>query len=254
MTELLNNISPATSEPLIRASDLHFRKNDKVILEGVSLHISPGEVVTLIGPNGAGKTTLVRILLGIAPPDSGSILRRKNLRVGYVPQRMKFDRIFPITVERYLRLGASTTVSAHERLLEETGVRLLFKSLLHELSGGEMQRVVLARSLLRGPELLVLDEPVEGVDAPGQAELYELIYRLKKDLGLGILLVSHDLHLVFSQTDRVVCLDRRICCSGHPDSVLKDPVYSNLFGPSSARKYALYTHSHGETGHPPGSH
>jgi zinc transport system ATP-binding protein len=203
-----------------------------------------GNRITLIGPNGAGKTTLVRVLLGLERPDRGEVLRRKDLRVGYVPQRFAIDSVIPMTVERFLMLGGSATQDQIGAILDEVDAGYVRAQQLSELSGGELQRVVLARALLREPNLLVLDEPVQGVDYAGEAELYNLIARLRDDHGFGVLLVSHDLHLVMARSDRVVCLNRHVCCSGVPEAVAQHPAFGRLFGDKGARTFAIYRHRH----------
>jgi zinc transport system ATP-binding protein len=237
----------ASTDALLSAEDIGLRRGSKTILEHISLEIRPREIVTLIGPNGAGKTTLVRVLLGLIPPDSGGVRRKSGLRTGYAPQRFDLAPSIPMTVERFLRLGSVHSATDAKAVLAEVGAPRLGTSELTNLSGGELQRVVLARALLRSPELLVLDEPVRGVDYAGEAELYGLIGRLRDDRGLGVLLVSHDLHVVMAQSDRVICVNRHICCSGIPETVAKSPEYVRLFGPEAARSFALYSHHHDHT-------
>ena len=201
--------------------------------------------MTLIGPNGAGKTTLVRVLLGLEAPDKGTTRRKPGLVVGYVPQRFEVDRAIPLTVSRFVGARAQRAEDDDiARVLAEVGAGQLGDRQLSELSGGELQRVVLARALVRSPDVLVLDEPVRGVDYVGEAELYTLIGRLRSEHGFGVLLVSHDLHVVMAQSDRVVCLNRHVCCSGVPQSVAQHPEYARLFGPQAARAFGLYHHSH----------
>jgi zinc transport system ATP-binding protein len=237
--------APAAFDPaaLVSARGLTLRRNGRALLLDVAIDIRPGEIVTLIGPNGAGKTTLVRVLLGLATPDAGVVHRRPGLRIGYAPQRFDLDRAIPMTVARFLALGGTTTTPIRDVLAEVSAQRVIDQQLA-ELSGGELQRVVLARALLREPELLVLDEPVRGVDYAGEAELYTLIGRLRQTRGLGVLLVSHDLHVVMAQSDRVVCLNRHVCCSGVPERVAQHPEYVRLFGAETARAFGLYHHHH----------
>lgn len=234
----------ARANALLGARDLHVVRGGRTILDGVSIDIVSGEIVTLIGPNGAGKTTLVRVLLGLERPDRGTVTRCDGLRIGYAPQRFDRDPAIPLTVERFLWLGAPARDANPLACLEEVGAAALAGRQLSALSGGELQRVVLARALLRDPALLVLDEPVRGVDYVGEAELYGLVGRLRTTRGLGILLVSHDLHIVMAQSDRVVCLNRHVCCSGVPEAVSKDPEYVRLFGAQAARELAVYHHEH----------
>jgi len=229
---------------LISARALWLTRAGRAILQGVDIDIGAGEIVTLIGPNGAGKTTLVRVLLGLEPPDRGAMVRKDGLVVGYVPQRFEVDRAIPLTAARFVALGRRAEAEEIERVLADVGAGHLAERQLAELSGGELQRVLLARSLVRSPGLLVLDEPVRGVDYVGEAELYTLIGRLRTERGFGVLLVSHDLHVVMAQSDRVICLNRHVCCSGVPQSVAQHPEYARLFGPQAARAFGLYHHQH----------
>lgn len=234
----------APRDTLIEASHLHMELGGREILRDVSLTVRRGEVVTLIGPNGAGKSTLVRILLGLLKPVRGTVTRAPNLRIGYMPQLMTIDRDMPMTVWRFLKLSG---VSAPERLaevLDEVGASYTADQAVQDLSGGEFQRVLLARALLRKPDLLVLDEPVRSVDVTGQAELYDLIGQLRYRYGCGVLMVSHDLHLVMAATDEVICLNQHVCCAGSPESVSRHPEYFAMFGPGVAPSLAVYTHAH----------
>jgi zinc transport system ATP-binding protein len=241
-------LKPFLESSLISARQVTLKRGERSVLQGVDIDISAGEIVTLIGPNGAGKTTLVRLLLGIEKPDSGAIQRKPDLIVGYVPQRFDLDRAIPMTVDRFLALGAKkggmTSADAKASALNEVGADGLGHRQFSELSGGELQRVLIARALLRQPQLLVLDEPVRGVDFQGEAELYALISHLRSERGLGVLLVSHDLHVVMAQSDRVICINRHVCCSGVPDTVSQHPEYARLFGPHAARALGLYQHTH----------
>ena len=231
-------------EVLLEAAALDLRLGALQVLRGVDLTVRRGEIVTLIGPNGAGKTTLVRVVLGLVRPDRGRVALAPDLVIGYVPQRLHVDPVLPLDVRRFLALGGSAARERCQRALDEVGVSGLLEAALHELSGGELRRVVLARALLRDPDLLVLDEPVQGVDLGGQIELYELISRLRKRRACGVLMVSHDLHLVMAATDRVVCLNHHVCCAGRPETVSRDPEYITLFGPRAAEALALYSHAH----------
>ncbi|MET0653326.1 MAG: metal ABC transporter ATP-binding protein [Hyphomicrobiaceae bacterium] len=237
---------PVAHDPtaLVSARGLEVTRSGRAILQRVDIDIRPGEIVTVIGPNGAGKTTLARTLLGLERPNGGSIVRQPGLVVGYAPQRFEVDRAIPLTVDRFVKLGRRADQADIERVLRQVGAEALGDRQLSELSGGELQRVVLARALIRSPQLLVLDEPVRGVDFAGEAELYTLIGRLRTENGFGVLLVSHDLHVVMAQSDRVLCLNRHVCCSGVPESVAQHPEYARLFGPQAARAFGLYHHHH----------
>ena len=239
-----HSVTVAPRETLVEAKNLYVELGGREILRDVNLSVRRGEVVTLIGPNGAGKSTLVRILLGLLKPTRGTVVRRPNIRVGYMPQLMTIDRDLPMTVWRFLKLSG---VSARDRLTEvlnEVGAAYTAKQAVQELSGGEFQRVLLARALLRRPDLLVLDEPVRSVDVTGQAELYDLIGQLRYRYGCGVLMVSHDLHLVMAATDEVICLNQHVCCAGSPESVSRHPEYFAMFGPTIAPSLAVYTHAH----------
>lgn len=235
---------PHDSEALISARNLRFARGGRDLIVDVSIDIHSSEIVTLIGPNGAGKTTLAKLLLNIEQPDGGSIVRRPQLKIGYVPQRFDVDRTLPMTVANFLSFGLSADHRDVSEVLSEVGAIRLAGHQLANLSGGETQRVLIARSLVRKPELMVLDEPARGVDHVGETELYDLIGRLRDRHGLGILLVSHDLHVVMAKSDRVLCLNQHICCSGLPETVKRHPEYVRLFGPRAAETLAVYTHHH----------
>ncbi|MDX1483952.1 MAG: ATP-binding cassette domain-containing protein [Alphaproteobacteria bacterium] len=232
---------------LIEAEGIAKRIGQRDVLVDAALSVGEGEVVTLIGPNGAGKSTLIRILLGLLKPDRGRVVRRSGLTIGYLPQRFPIDPALPLTVARFLSLAgaADDDIGA---ILEEVGVGSAADTQIHDLSGGEFQRVLLARALARRPDLLVLDEPLQGVDIAGQADLYRRIGQLRRRLGAGVLLVSHDLHLVMAETDRVVCINHHVCCAGQPEVVSRHPEYLALFGPA----VAVYTHSHDHDHDPAG--
>ena len=231
------------TEALISAKQISISYGQQAVLQQVDLSIKPGEIVTLIGPNGAGKTTLVKAVLGLTQIDGGSIERKHKLRIGYMPQRLHIDPSLPITVERFLRL-AHKDKAAIAAAMGKVGTKHLLNSPLQTISGGELQRVLLARALLRDPDLLVLDEPVQGVDIAGQSELYQFIERIRDEHQCGVLMVSHDLHLVMAQTDTVICLNQHVCCHGHPEHVSTDPAYLALFGEKYSQSLAVYHHHH----------
>lgn len=214
------------------------------ILSDISFSIGAGEIITLIGPNGAGKSTLIRTLLGLVQPTSGQCHKRPGLRIGYMPQRLQMDRTIPMQVTSFLEIWRLRKSIPVHQALHEVGASHLSSRPMHSLSGGELQRVLLARALLRRPHLLVLDEPVQGVDLQGQAEIYQLIKTISQQYDCAILMVSHDLHLVMSATDRVICMNHHICCSGHPELVSNDPAYLELFGKEAIESIALYAHHH----------
>lgn len=213
------------------------------ILSGVSLTIKPRDIVTLIGPNGAGKTTLVRAVLGLQAISAGSLSRADNLRIGYMPQKLQLNPQMPLRVIDFLRLGKADKKAAIAAMTE-TGVEHLAATSIHDVSGGELQRILLSRALLRRPDLLVLDEPAQGVDLNGQAALYELIGEVRNEHNCGVLMVSHDLHLVMANTDQVICLNKHVCCHGSPEHVSSDPAFMDLFGDRYAHSVAVYHHHH----------
>lgn len=227
----------------MQAEALSKRLNGRQLLDQVDFTIHRNEIVTLIGPNGCGKTTLLKCLLGLVRPDSGRIRRKRNLKIGYVPQTMQFDSNLPITLRAFLRLMNPRAGDAAS-VIALTQIEHLLDQPMQNLSGGERQRVLLAQALMDLPELLVLDEPVQGVDFNGQAELYRLIRSASRERDCAVIMVSHDLHLVMADTDKVLCLNGHICCSGAPHSVSRDPAFIKLFGEDVARQIAFYTHHH----------
>lgn len=236
-----------TTDFLIQAKGIELTLGGRQILGNADAHVEAGEIVSVIGPNGAGKTTLIRVMLGLLRPDSGTVSRRQGLTIGYMPQKLAVDPALPLTVSGFLGLGLSRGSGGQGlRLstLAEVGAEDIADSPIQDVSGGEMQRVLLARALLRQPDLLVLDEPVQGVDVGGQADLYALIRHIREDRGCGVLMVSHDLHVVMAATDRVICLNRHVCCAGHPETVSRHPEFVSLFGEEVAAELAVYHHHH----------
>jgi zinc transport system ATP-binding protein len=228
---------------LVDVRALTLRHGPRTVLRSVDLTVRAGQIVTVIGPNGAGKTSLVRLVLGLLKTDSGTVWQRPGLRVGYMPQRLQIDPTLPLTVRRFLTLWGPSSSRMISRLLAEVGVPQVEDRAVQSLSGGELQRVLLARALLRQPDLLVLDEPVQAVDVQGQADLYALIADLSRSRNCGVLMVSHDLHLVMARTDIVVCLNGHVCCQGVPEHVGQHPEFVALFG-RAAPALAIYHHHH----------
>lgn len=235
---------PLEDRELIRIDNVSLKFKQATVLQRINLTLRENAIITLIGPNGAGKTTLVRIILGLLAPTTGSITRAPGLRLGYMPQKLHLDPTFPLTVLRFLSLGRKAKLDEVRNTLDRVGALHLQQHSFHDLSGGETQRILLARALLADPQLLVLDEPAQGVDVNGQSELYELISAIRHERACSILMISHDLHLVMSATDHVVCLNQHICCAGHPRSISQDPSFIALFGKQHASAYALYHHHH----------
>lgn len=235
---------------LVQARHLSLSFQQRQVLHDVSLRVRRGEIVTLIGPNGAGKSTLVRVILGLLTPQRGEVIWPEKVRVGYMPQRLSIDQVLPLTVARFLRLGGQHSTQQMLNTLNEVGAERVYHAALQTLSGGELQRVLLARALLRQPDLLVLDEPIQGVDITGQYELYELIGKIRTQRNCGVLMVSHDLHLVMAATDHVVCLNQHVCCEGSPDTISQHPAYQRLFDSRAAQDLAVYSHHHQCSEHP----
>lgn len=231
-------------EPLAALSGAGLRRGGRWILRHVDLAVRPGEIVTLVGPNGSGKSTTAKLLLGLERPDEGHVTRLARLTVGYVPQSLAIEWTMPLTVRRLMTLTGRHPRAAVDRALERVGIPHLAEAEVQRLSGGEYQRALLARAIVRAPDLLVLDEPVQGVDFTGEIALYRLIREVRDELGCGVLLISHDLHIVMAETDTVVCLNGHVCCRGTPHAVAEDPAYARLFGPRAAEALAVYRHRH----------
>lgn len=234
------------SAALIQASDLSVSHPgaDRPVLAHIHLRIDPAEIVTVVGPNGSGKSTLVRALLGQIALASGQVRRMAGLRIGYVPQRVHIERAMPMTVRRFLSLPVRVSDDQAAAVLARTGVPGLQSRQITSLSGGQFQRVLLARALLNAPQLLVLDEPTQGLDQPGIVAFYKLIEEVRAQTGVAILMVSHDLLVVMRASDRVICLNGHICCEGTPQVVSAAPAYRALFGAESQGTLALYRHHH----------
>lgn len=245
---MMKNSNASVPDPpgaaLIEARDLGLVRGGRVILDHVSLAVRRGQVVVVIGPNGAGKTCLLRVLLGLWEPSSGELVRARRMRIGYMPQRVQLDPILPLSVRRFLTLRHRVPEARLHFWLEQVGVPELLQAPIQTLSGGELQRVLLARALLAEPDLLVLDEPAQGVDVVGQGEVFDLIDRLRREVGCGVLMVSHELHLVMAAADVVVCINQHVCCTGHPEEVSRHPEYLRLFPEAGVRGIGLYTHHH----------
>ena len=231
---------------LLKVENASFSKNNKCLVKGVSLEVKEGEIVTLIGPNGSGKSTTAKIALGIYKNIEGKVERFTN-KIGYVPQKISIDWTLPIRVIDFMSLTKEPTDEQINVALNLTGVEHLRNKSLGNLSGGEFQRVLIARAIAKQPEVLVLDEPVQGVDFKGEIALYELIKKISEELNCGILLISHDLHVVMSATDFVVCLNGHVCCSGTPEAVSKNNEYQELFGDRASSILSLYEHKHDHT-------
>ena len=247
----MRQVDERLEEQLVSLSNAGIWRDGRWLVRGVDLKIRRGEVVTLIGPNGAGKSTTARLAIGVLKADEGSVARSSGLRIGYVPQKLSIDWTMPLSVRRLLRLTSPLLERDVVAALEATGIPHLADAEVRHLSGGEFQRALLARAIARRPDLLVLDEPVQGVDFAGEAALYELIQEIRRSTGCGILMISHDLHMVMAGTDTVICLNGHICCRGTPETVSQSSDYMKLFG-GSARSLAVYNHHHDHTHLPDG--
>ena len=228
---------------LVKLNNVGFQQNQKWLVKGVSLQVEKGKIVTLIGPNGSGKSTTAKIALGLFKNIEGQVEKFTN-NIGYVPQKISIDWTLPLRVRDFMLLTDNLTEDVIDEALSLTGVINLKDKSLGNLSGGEFQRVLLARAISKKPELLVLDEPVQGVDFTGEIALYELIKKISDELKCGILLISHDLHTVMSATDHVVCLNGHVCCSGTPMDVAKNNAYKALFGEQASQILSRYEHRH----------
>jgi zinc transport system ATP-binding protein len=229
---------------LIALKNLSVRYGGNTVLSNVTLAINPGEIVTIVGPNGSGKSTLLRSVIGAQKPSKGSVSRSPDLRIGYVPQKLHIDPTLPITVRRFLSLPDKVSDQQAADALEQAGAGQLASRQMAGLSGGQFQRVLLARALLCAPNLLILDEATQGLDQPGSAAFYQQIEAVRRSLGCAILMVSHELHVVMAASDRVVCLNGHICCEGEPEHVASAPEYRALFGSGTQGALALYRHEH----------
>jgi len=253
---------------LITLRNAGVRSGGRVLVEGGDLTIARGEIVTLIGPNGSGKSTTAKMVTGVLRPSMGTVSRLPGLTVGYVPQKLAIDWTLPLTVERLMTLTGRFSAAEISAALEAVSASRLLRAAVQELSGGEFQRVLFARAMIRKPDLLVLDEPVQGVDFSGEVALYQLIRQIRDTTQAGILMISHDLHVVMAETDTVICLNGHVCCRGTPNAVKTSPEYLRLFGDRAGSALALYEHhhdhehhddgcvvgAHGEHAHPHGDH
>ena len=238
---------------LIQLNNCGILRNHKWLVRGVSLTVDRGQIVTLIGPNGSGKSTTAKMALGIMKPDEGDNIIKENLKISYVPQKLAIDWSLPLRVIDFMNLIENYEHSIVNEMLTMTGIQHLQNEDVRNLSGGEFQRLLMARAIAKKPDFLVLDEPVQGVDYAGEIALYQIIQDIRKNFNCGILLISHNLHVVMSQTNHVICLNGHICCSGEPKSIVKNPEYIKLFGENMDPTLAFYKHEHDHHHHPDGS-
>lgn len=235
------------SDILIEVNKLNLKSHDNFILKDIDLTIRKNDFITLIGPNGAGKSMLLKSMMGLIPLTSGNITYKDNLKIGYIPQRFICDKTLPMSVKYFLRLGKNHEKSFYEEIVEQTKIEALLNKQLSHLSGGELQRVLLARALLQKPDLLILDEPAQNLDLTGQIHFYDYLKKLYEEKKLTIFMVSHDLHLVMSCTKYVICLYHHICCAGTPQSIAQEPQFLSLFGHDISKLMSLYHHEHNHT-------
>ncbi|MFC3613814.1 ATP-binding cassette domain-containing protein [Lutimaribacter marinistellae] len=229
---------------LIAVENLSVAYGANTVLRNVDLRIEPGEIVTIVGPNGSGKTSLLRAIIGAAEPTRGAVRLKPGLRIGYVPQKLHIDQTLPITVERFMRLTGKVSREDSRAALATAGVPDLLKRQMSRLSGGQLQRVMLARALITRPDVLLLDEATQGLDQPGSAAFYRQIEEVRRETGCAVLMISHELHVVMSASDRVICLNGHVCCEGTPAVVASAPEYRALFGTGTGGALALYRHDH----------
>ncbi|WP_413789423.1 zinc ABC transporter ATP-binding protein ZnuC [Gallibacterium faecale] len=232
------------NSPLVELKHISVQFNNQTALQDISLSIQPRSITTIVGPNGGGKSTLLKVLLKLITPQQGSVYYAPNTKIGYVPQKIHIDATFPITVSKFLSLKPKTSKQDIEQSLKLLSISHLADHTMQKLSGGEMQRVLLARAILNKPNLLVLDEPTQGVDVVGQNELYELINQMRERFDCAVLMVSHDLHLVMAKTDHVLCINQHLCCQGAPDSISSHPHFIDFFNNQREQNVAIYTHHH----------
>ncbi len=233
-----------TTNSLISTENVCLHYGNDVVLHDIDFAVHPREIVTILGPNGSGKSSFLRILIGALQPSGGRIMRQKHLRIGYVPQRLSIDSNLPMSVNRFLSLGSRTDSSLKQKWIDQVGIESLLPMQVSQLSGGQLQRVMLAQALLSNPQVLILDEATQGLDQQGEAAFYRLIEQVRNEQGCAIVLVSHDLHVVMSASDRVVCLNGHVCCEGAPTIVSAAPEYRALFGLGTEGALALYRHDH----------
>jgi zinc transport system ATP-binding protein len=230
--------------PVIATRNLSVRLGNRLVLDDITVAIAPGEIVTIVGPNGSGKSTFLRALIGAVPAIGGTIEKAADLRIGYVPQKLSIDAALPMTVRRFLGLPRKASATKTALALEHAGAADLGERQMADLSGGQFQRVLLARALIERPQLLLLDEATQGLDQPGSARFYQQIEEVRQGLGCAVVMVSHDLHVVMAASDRVLCINGHICCEGTPEIVAGAPEYRALFGSGTQGALALYRHEH----------
>lgn len=240
----IHRLNPVAPMPLIELKQINVIFAEKTALRDINLKIYPNSIITIVGPNGGGKSTLLKTLLKLQKPSSGEVLYHDKVRIGYVPQKIHLDHSLPLTVSRFLRLSKGVNKRDIEATLTQLSIHHLAEQNMQKLSGGEMQRVLLVRAILNKPNLLVLDEPTQGVDINGQAELYQLIHQTQQALNCAVVMVSHDLHIVMADSKEVLCINQHICCAGTPETLSNDPTFMRLWGNQIAQNVGFYSHHH----------
>lgn len=235
----------AVTKNLLRCESISYSREGNLIIDNVSFEINFGDIITIIGPNGGGKTTLIKLLLGILATDKGKIIKGKSTRIGYMPQKITFNKQMPITVRDFLFLNYNVNYNKIDinEIIAETSIDYILDRQVHNISGGELQRVLLAKALFHNPNLMILDEPLQGLDIKGQADFYLLLDKIRKAKKIAILMVSHDLHTVMRSTNHVICLNKHVCCQGLPE-IIKEKSYEQMFGISTSNVLAYYQHHH----------
>ncbi len=229
---------------LIKASNINLKFGSKKVLDDVSLTVKDDDFITIVGPNGAGKSMLLKCLIGLFKANSGQVTRKKGLKIGYVPQKVNISKSFSIQVADFLKLNQKVSDKQIQEIAKETDIDQILDNQLGSLSGGELQRVLLARALVSSPEILILDEPAQNIDISGQLQFYKLLEKVYNSRKVAILKVSHDLHLVMAVSKQVFCLYHHVCCHGKPQNIAKDPKFMSIFGSDMAKMMAYYNHEH----------
>jgi len=224
--------------------NISLKLNEQQILKNINLRINRGQITTLIGPNGGGKTSIARILIGILKPSSGEVFIQKNIKIGYVPQKLEIEKTIPLRVMDFLELFAQKNTKTQLLIIKKLNIGTILEKSLHQISIGQMQKILLAQALMNSPDLLVLDEPTSNMDISAQADFYNLLEEIRKQQNCAILLISHDLHIVMQQTNQVICVNHHICCEGNPESINNHPEYLSLFGKHKINNIAIYPHHH----------
>jgi len=224
--------------------NISLKLNEQQILKNINLRINRGQITTLIGPNGGGKTSIARILIGILKPSSGEVFIQKNIKIGYVPQKLEIEKTIPLRVMDFLELFAQKNTKNQLLIIKKLNIGTILEKSLHQISIGQMQKILLAQALMNSPDLLVLDEPTSNMDISAQADFYNLLEEIRKQQNCAILLISHDLHIVMQQTNQVICVNHHICCEGNPESINNHPEYLSLFGKHKINNIAIYPHHH----------